>query len=150
MPSGEVRLWFVRDDGLAPVVGQVVDGRSDPGSVVSALLELPAEGTGLRTLAQDPLTNAPLVTVVGPEQEPASGSSPLPVVVALAPGFTALSPTEQVLLLGQVVLSVTGAGFSEVSFVDQSGALAAVPLPDGRLLDRPAVARDYASLIVQT
>ncbi len=53
------------------------------------------------------------------------------------------------LLLGQVVLSLTGAGQSSVSFVDESGAPLAVPLPDGRLLDMPATARDYAGLIVR-
>ena len=53
------------------------------------------------------------------------------------------------LLLGQLVLSLTGAGYASVTFVDEAGALAAVPLPGGRLLDRPAVARDYAGLIIE-
>ena len=54
---------------------------------------------------------------------------------------------EQVLLLGQVVLSLSSAGFATVSVVDAAGAPLAVPLPDGRLRDRPATALDYASLI---
>ena len=65
----------------------------------------------------------------------------------LSQDFTALPATEQVLLLGQVVLSLTGAGASAVAFVDESGAPLAVPLPDGRLLDTPARARDYGPLI---
>ena len=36
-----------------------------------------------------------------------------------------------------------------VAFTDEAGATLAVPLPDGRLLDGPATARDYASLIVR-
>jgi hypothetical protein len=79
-----------------------------------------------------------------------SGAVPTgtPVTVQLAPAFSALAPADQVLLLGQVVLTLTGAGFGPVAFVDAAGSAAAVPLPDGRLLDVPAVARDYASLIV--
>ncbi len=71
------------------------------------------------------------------------------VTVRLNPAFSALPPSEQVLLLGQVVLSLAGAGEESVAFVDDSGSPVAVPLPDGRLLDTPATARDYASLIVR-
>ncbi|MEL0282630.1 MAG: hypothetical protein VXA76_08950, partial [Actinomycetota bacterium] len=69
------------------------------------------------------------------------------VTIAVANAFSSLPPTEQVLLLGQVVLSLSSAGFATVSVVDAAGAPLAVPLPDGRLLDRPATALDYASLI---
>ena len=93
----------------------------------------------------DPITDAPLISV--PVDDPVSEAGS--VVVVLAPAASALPPGEQVLLLGQVVLSLTGAGYSSVSFVDEAGALAAVPLPGGRLLDRPAVARDYAGLIIE-
>jgi hypothetical protein len=34
-------------------------------------------------------------------------------------------------------------------FTDEAGSPVAVPLPDGRLLDVPATARDYSSLIVR-
>ncbi len=71
------------------------------------------------------------------------------MTVALSPAFSALPPAEQVLLLGQVVLSLTGAGASFVSFVDEAGSPVAVPLPDGRLLDTPATARDYGTLIIR-
>jgi hypothetical protein len=33
-----------------------------------------------------------------------------------------------------------------VEFVDSTGSPVAVPLPDGRLLDRPATTADYISL----
>jgi hypothetical protein len=71
------------------------------------------------------------------------------VTVRLSSAFTALPPTEQVLLLGQVVLSLTGAGQNSVAFADEAGTPVAVPLPDGRLLDVPATARDYNSLIIR-
>jgi hypothetical protein len=51
-----------------------------------------------------------------------------------------------VLLLGQVVLSLSSAGAGTVSIVDEAGSPVAVPLPDGRLLDRPATALDYITL----
>lgn len=69
------------------------------------------------------------------------------ITLQLSPDFTALPPSEQVLLLGQLVLSLTGAGASAVAFVDSAGATLAVPLPDGRVLDTPARAGDYGPLI---
>ena len=71
------------------------------------------------------------------------------VSVRLSPAFSALPSTEQVLLLGQVVLSLTGAGEGSVAFTDDSGTLVGVPLPGGRLLDVPATARDYNELIIR-
>ena len=71
------------------------------------------------------------------------------VTVTLDSAFSALPPSEQVLLLGQVVLSLAGAGEQSIAFVDDSGSPVAVPLPDGRLLDTPATARDYAGLIIR-
>ncbi|MBT4949394.1 MAG: hypothetical protein HON35_06350 [Actinobacteria bacterium] len=45
------------------------------------------------------------------------------------------------------MLSIAGDGLGTVAFVDQTGSPVAVPLPDGRLLDRPATVEDYSSLI---
>ena len=157
--AAPLRLWFVLDDGLAAVESDLPEG-SPPGDVLLALAVGPAEGP-LRTIASDPLTGAPLVSVAPavtateptavpsvfgpPESSPATE----PVVVRLTNAFSALPPSEQVLLLGQVVLSLTGAGERAVAFTDEAGNPLAVPLPDGRLLDVPATARDYGSLIVQ-
>jgi hypothetical protein len=139
-----ISTFFVRDDGLVAVDTEV----SAPlfaESVVDALVTGPVGEAGLRSVAVDPLTGSPLIAIgsVGPEQTPDAS-----VTVVLSPKFGALPPTEQVLLLGQVVLSLSSAGWPSVSFVDALGAPVAVPLPDGRLLDRPAGAGDYASLIV--
>lgn len=139
-----VSMFFVRDDGLVAVDTEV----SAPvfaESVVDALVTGPAGEVDLRSVAVDPLTGSPLIAIgsAGPDQFPEAS-----VTVVLSPQFGALPPTEQVLLLGQVVLSLSSAGWPSVSFVDALGAPVAVPLPDGRLLDRPAGAGDYASLIV--
>lgn len=137
--------FFVRDDGLVavetelavPVIAEYV---------VDALVLGPPEETGLRSVAVDPLTGTPLIAIsaVGPE-----GITGASVTVTLAAQFSALPPNEQVLLLGQVVLSLSSAGWPSVAFVDALGSPVAVPLPDGRVLDRPAVAGDYAGLIVE-
>lgn len=147
--AGRVRVWFVQEDGLVPVVTDLSrEPLVAPGEVVAALAAGPPPeqaDEGVRSLVVDPITDAPLASVPSDIPVPATGS----VVVVLAPAASALPPGEQVLLLGQLVLSLTGAGYASVSFVDDAGALAAVPLPGGRLLDRPAVARDYAGLIIE-
>lgn len=142
-----LRLWFVQEDGLTAVESSLPVG-SNPEYVMQALVVGPTAvevAQGLRTIASDPLTGQPLAVIVSTGSTDASGVAP--ITVQLSPDFTALPPTEQVLLLGQVVLSLTGAGESSVAFVDVSGAPLAVPLPDGRLLDTPARARDYGPLI---
>jgi hypothetical protein len=161
--SALLRLWFVQEDGLAAVESSLPAG-SSADLVLQALAVGPTEqqlAEGLRTVAQDPVTGLALVSIAPPTVPastpasagpPASGSpaddgSVVPVMLSAA--FSALPPAEQVLLLGQVVLSLTGAGASFVSFQDEAGSPVAVPLPDGRLLDTPATARDYGILITQ-
>ncbi len=166
--TATLRLWFVQEDGLAAVESTLPIG-SPPDLVLASLAVGPDEqqlAEGLRTVAQDPVTGLALVSIAPPPDPespapvspaPASGgpessSPPDPadvVAVRLSPEFTALPPAEQVLLLGQVVLSLTGAGAPFVSFEDEAGSPVAVPLPDGRLLDTPASARDYGGLIIR-
>jgi hypothetical protein len=167
--ASRLRVWFVQDDGLAAFESSLPLG-SAPDLVLQSLAIGPTPGEaeqGLRTVARDPLTGQALVFVSATQPSPseaspsatmnaATGAPPvLPsetvasVTVTLSPAFSALPPSEQVLLLGQVVLSLAGAGEQSVVFVDDSGSPVAVPLPDGRLLDASATARDYASLIVR-
>lgn len=149
-PTTEIaRLWFVREDGLVavevplaiPVTAQAVVADLAAGPSVEEIID------GIRTVARDPITGQSLVAVVGDPAADVTGR--VIATVALAPAFAALPPTEQVLLLGQVVLSLTSQDIDGVTFVDDNGSPVAVPLPDGRLLDVPAIARDYASLIVE-
>jgi hypothetical protein len=159
LPAGTAPDVIVQSLAVGPTAAQTADG--------------------LRTVARDPLTGLALIAVPPPTElapaqtqsvaastlpasgPPASSTSPaLPsatsatvppasVTVRLGSAFTALPPTEQVLLLGQVVLSLTGSGQKFVAFADEAGTPVAVPLPDGRLLDVPATARDYNSLIIR-
>lgn len=147
-----VRLWFAGDTRLRPVIESRASTPS-VGDLLSLLVAGPpaptaspgATGETLRTLLADPLTGSPLVTARDPG-ESASGT----VRVAVADTFNALPATEQVRLLGQVVLTLTDAGANAVSVTDASGNTLAIPLPDGTLLTRPAVRSDYASLTNST
>ncbi len=144
-PTIELVDWyFIREDGLVPLASDVAVP-TDAQTVLDGLAAGPPVETGLRSVVVDPLTGTALVSVFTP-----TGDTSLPtasMTIAVAEAFSSLPPTEQVLLLGQVVLSLSSAGFATVSVVDAAGAPLAVPLPDGRLLDRPATALDYASLI---
>ena len=160
LPQSRLRLWFVQEDGLAAVESDLPVG-SPAQTVIAALALGPGPDNsdeGLRTIATDPLTGESLVAIVtdaapespldGPDAS-ASLVDNAAVIVQLSPAFYALPSTEQVLLLGQVVLSLTGAGAGSVAFTDEAGTSVGVPLPDGRLLDVPATARDYNALIVR-
>lgn len=138
-----VDLWFAGDTGLLPVPTEVVPPESGQ-AILAGLVAGPPENEQLRTVVVDPLTGNPLVSVF--EGEPTVIAPDASVFIALAPEFTALPPNEQVLVLGQVVISISGAGLGAVEFVDSTGSPVAVPLPDGRLLDRPATTSDYISL----
>lgn len=150
-PESRLRLWFVQSEGLTAVESSLPVG-STPEFVLQALVIGPTSvqrGEGLRTIAGDPLTGRPLAVIIPPDPSAAAGppSDDALATVQLSPDFSALPPSEQLLLLGQLVLSLTGAGASAVAFVDESGASLAVPLPDGRLLDAPARAGDFGPLI---
>ncbi|MCH9676412.1 MAG: hypothetical protein K0U30_02160 [Actinomycetia bacterium] len=145
IPSEEaVKLWFAGDAGLVPVLTPVTPAESAE-AIVAGLVAGPPENEQLRTVVVDPLTGLPLVSVF--TDPPVETAIPGDVNIALSPEFATLPPNEQVLVLGQVVLSLTGAGLGTVAFVDQGGSPVAVPLPDGRLLDRPATVSDYVSLV---
>jgi hypothetical protein len=141
--SKEVDLWFAGDSGLIPVP-TIVSPPNDPAAIVAGLVAGPPEDQQLRTVVVDPLKGVPLISVF--EGEPVATLPGAAVFIALAPEFASLPPNEQVLVLGQVVISISGAGLGSIEFVDGAGSPVAVPLPDGRLLDRAATAADYISL----
>lgn len=139
-----VDLYFIREDGLVPLASDV-PSPVDTQIVLDGLTAGPPAETGLRSVVIDPLTGSALVSSFT-----SASDVPMPdaeATIAVSPAFSSLPPAEQVLLLGQVVLSLSAAGYSTVSVVDEAGSSLAVPLPDGRLLDRPATALDYAGLV---
>ncbi len=146
-PTGAVEivdLYFIREDGLVPLVSELPLPVT-PQIVLDGLAAGPPAETGLRSVVVDPLTGTALVSEFVPTADVDLPTADATIAVSSA--FSSLPSTEQVLLLGQVVLSLSSAGSRTVSVVDEAGSPLAVPLPDGRLLDRPATALDYASLI---
>ena len=60
--------------------------------------------------------------------------------------FNSLPSQEQLLVLGQVVLTLATDPDHSVLFVDSTGTPLGVPLPDGRLVNRAVSARDFRTL----
>lgn len=139
-----IDLYFIREDGLVPLASDV-PSPVDTQIVLDGLTAGPPAETGLRTVVVDPLTGSALVSSFTTDGDEALAQA----TIAVTPAFSSLPPAEQVLLLGQVVMSLSAAGYATVAVVDQAGSALAVPLPDGRLLDRPATEQDYSGLVLR-
>lgn len=144
MPTGPVeQFWFVRDDGLVPIR----ETTATPVLAADLLGRLaagpPTTTVGLRSLVTDPAGGPPLVTAVADEQV-REGEQ---VTVVLSASFAAVPASEQPLLLGQVVLTLTGAGASSVLVTDEQGAPVSVPAADGKLISGAVSGANYAALV---
>jgi len=141
-PSVVATVWWVDGPRLVPRGASIATPVTESG-LLDILAVGPSSGVALRTLNSDPLGGAPLATAADDQASPdPSGLQ----TVSLSPTFGELSAEDQVLLLGQVVLTLTEIDRSPVQFVDSAGAALSVPLPDGRLRDGPVTRGDYASL----
>lgn len=143
-----VELWFVDDDKLVPTNRTTEDQLTDQDKIDS--LEegptAPEVAEGLRTALTPVVTDEHLVTLAETDGVPVP-VAPDQIAVVLNPEFSNLPSQEQLLILGQVVLTLTAAPDISVVFVDQDGTPVGVPLPSGRLTSEPVTATDYASLI---
>jgi len=139
-------LWYVEGDRLRRLE-TAASGTASAARAV-ALLASPPQQPGLRTLVGDPQGGTPLATVVDDASPGSVG--PTPVIIRLSDTFSKLAPTDQVLLIGQVVLTVTETSPASVEFVDVNNAPVTVPLPDGRLQDAPVGRADYLVLAKPT
>jgi hypothetical protein len=144
------RLWYVSGTLLAPQSSQVPGGGS-PADLL-AQLAVPPEDSQLATLVIDPLGGVPLVVTPPPVLSPTEPLLTDAVYVGVSDTFAQLASADQVLLIGQVVLTLTDPGLAapstSVVFVGSDGVELSVPLPDGRLIDRPVVRTDYLPLAV--
>lgn len=133
-------IYFVSGRSLAPVKEIVVDRSANGIMAVIAAGPPPERAAEMRTLLLDPLTGAPMLAV--------TGISPTgQVTFVSSPAFAQLPANDQVLLLGQVALSMEELGMSSIAVTDPAGAPLSLPLPDGRALIGPATANDYRSLV---
>ena len=101
---------------------------------------------GLRTALTPVQPDAPLVVTAEADGVPVA-VSPTQTAVVLNPEFVQLPSQEQLLILGQVVLTLNESPDATVVFVDDQGSPVSVPLPNGRLTSEPVSAADYAQLI---
>lgn len=141
-------LWFVSDDQLVPVNRTTETAPTDEEKI--ATLEAgPTESessAGLRTALTPVLPDQPLVATAESQGVPVATESGQ-VAVVLNTAFNRLPSQEQLLVLGQVVLSLADSPGSTVVFVDEQGTPVGVPLPSGRLTSEPLTATDFAPLI---
>lgn len=117
----------------------------------------------------DGQANAPVavveITIVGPTPaELRSGLwSAVPIATTLAsldlrdevatidlsPEFASIGGVDELLAIGQLVLSLTALPNVDAVTFKISGTQVSVPLPDGALVARPVTADDYSSLLDQ-
>ena len=135
----ETPIYFVSGRGLE-AVAEPIEDRSANG-VMAALAAGPVvRQSELRTLLVDPLTAQPVlvVTSVSPSGE---------AVLQRTDAYLQMSATDQVLLIGQVVHSLGEIGLSPVTVIDPAGVPVPLALPDGRQIEGPVTADDYAALL---
>jgi len=134
--SEAATVWLVRDGSLAGVVRQVPIP-VEAGSVVASLAAGPTEEEQTRRL-RSAIPDASVVVEAVTSRGVAT--------VELAPGFSDIPPADQVLAIGQLVLTLTDLrGIGRVRFA-VDGAPIAVPLPDGTASEEPVSRDDFIEL----
>jgi hypothetical protein len=140
-------LWFVVDGGLVQV-DRLTEEAVTPEDKILALEAGPTQpelDVGMRTALTSVVPDVPLVITADAASEPVD-IGPEQIAVVLSDEFGSLPSQEQLLALGQVVTTLTGGTVLSVVFVDSDGVSVGVPLPDGRLVNRPVTAKDYRDL----
>lgn len=130
-------IWLIDQSRLVPVRHDVAAPASVE-SVTAALLAAPTadeQERGLRSAVPDP------TVVVGSQL--ARGLA----TIELAPDFAEISPEDQLLAVGQFVLSMTGLpGVGGVLFTIE-GVPVAVPVPTGESTEGPVFRDQFSDLI---
>ena len=145
----QVRLWFVREGQLVPVLRSVAEPPDSQG-YLDLLVSGPTpqeEQEGVRSAVVSVVTGEPLVVTA---EE--AGVNPPPLdddeeAIVLSPEFREVNAEEQTLVLGEVVTTLAVGDIKEISFIDEDGKPLGVPAADGRLRNGPVTPADYASLI---
>ncbi|MGH9178736.1 MAG: GerMN domain-containing protein [Acidimicrobiales bacterium] len=132
--TADVQLCFVAGRTIVRVI-QPLEASADPLDVVRALAVPPADPAGLTTaVADDSLVSA--VNVRGGIAH-----------VDLASPAAAVGPDAQLLVVAQLVCTLTARpGVGQVAFL-LDGAPVQVPAPDGSLTPGPVARDDYAGMI---
>lgn len=136
-PTEEVAVWFVRDSLLSPRIRDVAspaDGSAVVAALAAGVTTAEAE-IGYRSAIPDPNMIA--------DAQIARGTA----TVQLRAEFLDIPAGDQVLAIGEVVLTLTDLrGVGRVRF-EIDGAAVAVPLPDGTSTDDAVSRDDFAKII---
>lgn len=129
-------IWFVRDDVLDKVLHRV-EAPVEAASVIADLLLGPTDdeqGRSFRSAIPDPAVVVDATVTAGQ------------ATVELTPEFAEIPVADQVLAVGQLVLTLTDLrGVGSVRFVVDDAQIA-VPLPTGEASDQPVSRDDYITL----
>lgn len=142
-------LWFVRGGRLVPVT-RTVTGPLSSQDYIDLLVDgptKPEQDAGMRSSVVSVVTGEPLVVTAKTAGVATAQAPPDEVAVVLRPAFKDLLSQEQVLVLGEVVITLAVDQVSKVLFVDKDGQALGVPTADGRLANGPVTPQDYAALV---
>lgn len=140
IPNGRSQLIFLVSGRQLQPIKEMIFDRSANG-IMAALAAGPGpDRPDLRTLLLDPLTGTPMLAV-------SRISDAGQVSLQSSEAFAQMSAMDQILLLGQVALSMAELGLTSITVLDAGGATLVLPLPDGRVQTGAASVRDYRSLV---
>jgi spore germination protein GerM len=132
-----IDLWFVRGDRLALVRRRVIAPVTAP-VAIDALLAGPTDAEREQSLRS---------AIVDPEAVLDIALARGQATVSLSPEFSVIPASDQVLAIGQLVLTLTDQrGIGRLRFV-VDGASVTVPLPNGRSREGLVSREDYLSLV---
>jgi hypothetical protein len=141
-------LWFVHDNRLVSVNRQRETAPS-PEDILSLLESGPTADEmddGLRTALASVVPDRTLVSTA----ESAGLSVPVgtgQTAIVLSEEFSDLPSQEQLLILGQIAMSLASEPGHSVLFVNSTGTPVGVPLPNGRLSSGAVNPNNYADLV---
>ena len=136
-PGGGVAVYWIRDDQL--VAATTSSGVTPELTRIVAILERGPGPADHRGAERSAVSRGDVVEDVA--QDDAQ------VTIELDDGFAEVAGSDQVLALGQIVMTLTSIPSVGTVVFRQGGEPLDVPLPDGTLVRRPVDRADYTSLV---
>ena len=140
----ESEVFFVNGRSLEAVQEPLL-AHTPEGVLATLAVGPPATGdreSPLRSLLVDPLTREPMLRVarLTPQKQ---------VILQHTEAYRSLAAGDQLLLMGQVTLSLGDAGYPSVVLTDPDGQRVAISIPSGLVREGPVTPKDYLSLVVE-
>lgn len=140
----ESKVFFVNGRSLEAVQEPLLAHTAE-GVLATLAVGPPATGereSPLRSLLVDPLTREPMLRVA---RTTAQGQ----VILQHTEAYRSLAAGDQLLLMGQVALSLGDAGYPSVLLTDPDGQRVAISIPGGLVREGPVTAKDYLPLVIE-